>query len=240
MKQIDIDSPAVAHGLGLFETMLVSRGRVVLREEHLERMTNSAFALGLPAPDEDAFRAFASNEEEAAMRVLHVAASPSEWTLSAQTIAIPPLTLARRMNATVITFDPSFTRALPEHKMTSYAPCVIGLRRAVMAGANEGLFVDREGHILEGTASNVFAVTRDSLITAPSNVLPGIMRAWVLEQATQLGIAIEERAPSQDELRAGSFLTGSLTLMAAVRSIDDRPCREPGEIFDAINSRWLY
>jgi branched-subunit amino acid aminotransferase/4-amino-4-deoxychorismate lyase len=41
-------------------------------------------------------------------------------------------------------------------------------------------------------------------------------------------------------LREGSFLTGSLTLLAPIRSVDERPCREPGEILDAIRSRWFY
>lgn len=243
MKQLAIDSPAVAHGLGLFETMLVTRGRVVLLEEHLARMTRSAATLGFPTPDGDAFRreaidAAATAGEEAALRCLYVASSLHEWTLAAEVHAIPPLTLSRRTHGRVITLDPTLTRALPEHKMTSYAPCVIGLRRAAAMGADEGLFVTREGLILEGTATNVFAIANRSLITAPAGILPGIMRAWVLEHAASAGIAIEERCPSLDELREGSFLTGSLTLLAPIQHVNGERCRAPGEIFEVLAEGW--
>jgi branched-subunit amino acid aminotransferase/4-amino-4-deoxychorismate lyase len=243
MKQIAIDSPAVAHGLGLFETMLVTRGRVVLLEEHLARMTRSAAALGFPTPDGDAFRreaidAAATVGEEAALRCLYVASSADEWTLAAEVHAIPTLTLSRRAHGRVITLAPTLTRALPEHKMTSYAPCVIGLRRAAAMGADEGLFVTREGLILEGTATNVFALANRKLITAPASVLPGIMRAWVLEHAATLGLAIEERCPSPDELREGAFLTGSLTLLAPIQHVNGDHCRAPGEVFEMLVERW--
>jgi branched-subunit amino acid aminotransferase/4-amino-4-deoxychorismate lyase len=241
--QVAIDSPAVAHGLGLFETMLVVCGQVVLLEEHLARMTASASALGFPLPDADAFRreamhAAAPVNDEAALRCLYVASSVDEWTLAMTLQPIPAMTLSRRAHGRVITLDAALTRALPEHKMTSYAPCVIGLRRAAALSADEGLFVASDGAILEGTATNVFAVSDRALITASSGVLPGIMRAWVLEEAKALGVATEERAPSRDELRDGAFLTSSLTLLAPIRSLDGEPCRAPGEIFEAIARRW--
>jgi branched-subunit amino acid aminotransferase/4-amino-4-deoxychorismate lyase len=240
MKQIAIDAPAVAHGLGLFETMLLTRGYIVMPEEHLARMSRSCESLGFPPPDEELFRsevrrAAEGADDEAALRVLYVASSASEWTLAAESHPIPPLTLARREHASAITLDSSFARALPEHKMTSYAACVIGLRKAAAVGANEALFVNGDG-VLEGTATNVFAVTKDSLITASANVLPGIVRAWVLEIAHTNRIAIEERAPAIDELRAGAFLTGSLTGVVALESIDGVPCEAPGEIFDVLSS----
>ncbi|HEX2833683.1 MAG TPA: aminotransferase class IV [Thermoanaerobaculia bacterium] len=240
MKQIAIDSPAVAHGLGLFETMLVVRGAIVLLDEHLARMTRSAAALGFPEPDADAFRRDAlrvaeSVNDEAALRVIYVASAANEWTLFAEVHAIPPLTLQRRDDARAITLDASLTRALPAHKMTSYASCVIGLRNAVASHANEGLFVRGED-VLEGTATNLFAVTQHSLITAHANVLPGVVRAWVLDRARVLGIAVEERAPSRDEVRGGAFLTGSLTGVAALREVDGERCETPGEIFRALSS----
>ncbi len=243
MTRIALDAPAVVHGLGLFETLLVSRGRVVQLEEHLGRMTRSAAALGFPSPDADAFRREARSaaeavREEAALRCIHVASSAEEWTLAVQVLPIPPLTLSRREHGRVVTLDAALTRALPEHKMTSYAPCVIGLRRAVVAGADEGLFVTRDGHVLEGTATNVFAVTERALVTSPTGVLPGIMRAWVIEEAARLGLAIEERCPSVEDLREGSFFTGSLTLLAPIRLLNGASCRDPGEVFAELAERW--
>lgn len=236
MTQIALDSPAVAHGLGLFETMLVVDGNVMLLDEHLARMTRSAATLGFPLPDAQQFRDAAQRavknvRGEASLRCVYVATSANAWTLDAQLHPIPPLTFARRANGRAITLDATFARALPEHKMTSYAPCVIALRRAIAADAEEALFVTRDGLVLEGTATNVFAIANDALITAPRDVLPGIVRACVIDAAHKLGVEVIERCPSIDELRNGAFLTGSLTLLAPLRVLDGEPCRDPGTLF---------
>lgn len=247
--QVSLDSPAVIHGIGLFETMLVKRGAIGFLEEHLARMTSSAMTLGFPLPDAPLFRreaeraAAVATNGEAALRCVYVAGGSSiadPWTLAARCGEIPPLTISRRAHGRVATLHSSLARSLPQHKLTSYAACVVGLRRAVAAGADEGLFVTRGGEILEGTATNVFAVAGDRLITAPvaAGVLPGIVRAWALAEAGRLGIPTEERPPSVAELLGGSFLTGSLTGLAAVSVVDGQDCHPPGQVFKALMDGW--
>lgn len=225
------DSPAVAHGIGLFETMLVVGGQAFALPEHFRRMADSAEALGFPPPTERAFRsavarAVRSVDEECALRCVY-AEDTARWRLVATTFPIPATTLRRRNGARVITLDRSLVRSLPQHKLTSYATSIIGLRQAMDAGADEGLFVDRRGRVLEGTTTNVFAIDGETLITARDGVLPGIMRAWVIEHASR----VVYRAPTTDELRNGSFLTSSLTGLAAITMIDDVRCAPPGMAF---------
>jgi branched-subunit amino acid aminotransferase/4-amino-4-deoxychorismate lyase len=227
--------------MGLFETMLVVRGVVVQRDEHFARLAASAEALGFPLPDARAFRAVVARAaknaaEEAALRCLYVQ-DVDRWRLIATVGPIPAVTLRRRNGARAITLDRSFSRSLPEHKLTSYAASTIGLQRAIEAGANEALFVDRDGRVLEGTATNAFALNGSTLITAALGILPGIVRASVLEHARDLGLEVIERAPTVDELRAGGFLTSSLTLLAPLVEIDGRACRAPGPAFTTMSSR---
>lgn len=242
MKHARIDSPAVAHGVGLFETMLVERGGIAFLEAHLARMTASSTALGFPQPDGDAFRSAAIDAAgdvggEAALRMLWIDGGEDGWILSAQTRPIPPRTLSRRERGRAVTLDASLTRALPEHKTTSYASCVIGLRRAAEADADEGLFVARDGGVLEGTATNIFAVRDRTLVTATAGILPGIVRAIVLAEARAIGLSVEERCPTVEELRAGSFFTSSLTRLAPIRQIDGMPCNPPGAAFEELQQR---
>ena len=213
--------------MGLFETMLVVRGRVVELDAHFERMRTSSKVLGFPEPDRAAFDAEVRRAATGdAVRCLYLEAD--RWLLHASAIPIPALTLQRRSEARAITLN--ISRSMPEHKLTSYAACTIGLRQAAQAGASEGLFLDGNGNVLEGTATNLFAVRGQTLITAKENVLPGIVRQWVIDRA----MSIEWRAPSIREVREGAFLTGSLTGLAALRMLDGEPCREPGAFFDEL------
>lgn len=252
MSRIAIDSPAVSNGIGLFETMLVVRGRVIQREEHCARLIASASALGFAAPSPGALEQDVAREaarcaarEEATLRCVWVATGydlgdPACWTLTSSSSALSPVTLSRREHGRVITLDRSQRRALPEHKLTSYAACVVALRMAVAQGADEALFVSQDGSLLEGTSTNLFAVARKTLITAPiaSGVLPGIVRQGVIAIAGRSGYTVEERSPTVDEVRRGAFLTSSLTLLAPIRAIDGYPCDSPGHAFAELATLW--
>lgn len=241
----------MAHGIGLFETMLVVRGRALDVEPHAARMDASAAALGLPRIDARTFAqevagaaAQASDLDEAALRCVWAAVrpdlgDPASWLLQASIGPVPETTLRRRSLGRLATLTPHFTRALPQHKLTSYAVCVFGLRDALARGADEGLFVAPDGSALEGTATNVFALRGSTLVTAPiaAGILPGIVRAQVLELAASIGIAVEWRCPTPHELRKGSFLTGSLTGVVPIRALDGAACDPPGEAFAEIMRR---
>ncbi|HVE71626.1 MAG TPA: aminotransferase class IV [Thermoanaerobaculia bacterium] len=220
-------SPAVAHGMGLFETMLVVNERAIDADAHFARMAASAAALGFPLPDRNAFTAeVAKAATGEAVRCLYLEAD--RWLLHASAIPIPPLTMQRRTDARAVTLN--ISRSLPEHKLTSYAACAIGLRRAAAQNANEGFFLDANGNVLEGTATNVFAVRGRTLITAGEGILPGIVRRWVLDR----GMDVELRAPSIAEIHAGAFLTGCLTGLAPLRMLDGVRCDDPGEVFQKL------
>lgn len=207
---------------GLFETMLATRGHVVQRDEHFARLARSARELGLPAPDEEEFRAAVAgvvrSEDEIAVRCVY-----ERGRFTATAGPIPAVTLRRRHGAHVVTLDRGVVRDRPSHKLTSY----ITSRPAIPDGAEEALFVDEQGQILEGTTTNVFAIAGETLITAGDAILPGIVRAWVIEHAPN----VIERRPTIAELHAGSFLTSSLTPLAPIVAVDGVACEPPGRVF---------
>ena len=213
---------------GLFETMLAIDGKVVQLDEHFARLANSARMLGLPAADERAFRAAVAvqSDEELSVRCVY-----ADGHFSATAGPIPSITLRRRDGAHVVTLDRAIIREQPEHKLTSYSAS----RPAIPDGADEALFVDREGRILEGTTTNVFAIAGETLITAADAILPGIVRAWVIANAAR----IVERAPTSEELRAGSFLTSSLTLLAPIVTLDGVACEPPGRTFTELREKYV-
>jgi branched-subunit amino acid aminotransferase/4-amino-4-deoxychorismate lyase len=138
----------------------------------------------------------------------------------------------------VIILGSDLGRTSPQLKSVSYIPSVLGLREAHRREADEALFTNEKGRILEGTTSNVFAISGDTLVTPPvsAGLLPGVMRRWVVENAARAGLDVRERTLTRKDLTGGSFLTGSLTRIARIRYVDGAKCRLPGPALRKLES----
>jgi D-alanine transaminase len=72
---------------------------------------------------------------------------------------------------------------------------VLGKQEAESHGVDETFWLDEQGHLLEGCATNCFAMINQKLVTHPLDhqVLGGITRAMLLRLARRQGLEIEER-----------------------------------------------
>jgi branched-chain amino acid aminotransferase len=95
---------------------------------------------------------------------------------------------------------------------------------AIVNGFAEGIALDVNGFVSEGSGENVFIVHREKLITAPlgNSVLPGITRDSVLQIARELGITIVEQMIPREMLYIAdeAFFTGTAAEVTAIRSVD--------------------
>jgi len=95
---------------------------------------------------------------------------------------------------------------------------------AVTLGYAEGIALDTDGHVSEGSGENIFLVKKGTLITPPivSSVLPGITRDSVIALARRLGIpVVQERVPREMLYLADEvFFTGTAAELTPIRSID--------------------
>ena len=99
---------------------------------------------------------------------------------------------------------------------------------AVMAGFDEVLAMDGNGHLSEGSAMNIFMVRDGVVITPPvtDNILEGITRRSIMELVRkELGLTIVERSIDRTEAYIAEefFMTGTAAEVTAVTSIDHRP-----------------
>jgi len=95
---------------------------------------------------------------------------------------------------------------------------------AIKEGYAEGIALDVEGYLSEGSGENLFMVKNGTLLTPPvvSSVLPGITRDTVIALARRLGIGVvEERLPREMLYLADEvFFTGTAAEITPIRSVD--------------------
>jgi len=98
---------------------------------------------------------------------------------------------------------------------------------AIVNGYVEGIALDVNGFISEGSGENVFLVRKGTLMTAPlgNSVLPGITRDSVLQIARDLGIPIIEQMLPREMLYISdeAFFSGTAAEVTPIRSVDKVP-----------------
>ena len=95
---------------------------------------------------------------------------------------------------------------------------------AVTEGYVEGIALDTEGYVSEGSGENLFVVHKGTLYTPPlvCAVLPGITRDTVMTLARRAGLPVVEQTMPREMLYLADevFLTGTAAEITPVRSID--------------------
>lgn len=95
---------------------------------------------------------------------------------------------------------------------------------ASVNGYDEGIGLDVNGYVSEGSGENLFVVVRDQLLTPSlgSSVLSGITRASVMALARDLGIPVVEQPIPRELLYIADevFFTGTAAEVTPIRSID--------------------
>src|ERR1700690_2406339 len=95
---------------------------------------------------------------------------------------------------------------------------------AIVNGYAEGIALDVQGYVSEGSGENLFVIRNGVLHTAPlgNSVLPGITRDSVLQIAGDLGIKIVEQQIPRESLYIADevFFTGTAAEITPIRSVD--------------------
>jgi branched-subunit amino acid aminotransferase/4-amino-4-deoxychorismate lyase len=256
------------HGVGLFETMLARGGRVFRLMEHLQRLHASARELQLVEtlrldPLADAVEATLERNSMKDARVrltltggdmnmLGGGKTAHDPTILIQVQPPTPYPEALFENGVAVRVADERLNPLDPfagHKTLWYWPRLRQLQVAAAAGLNEALWFDMANRLACGCVSNVFAVKGGVVRTplargedvaggAPSPVLPGVMRAAVLECAQELGYAVERtRLDIATLLDADEvFLTNSSWMVLPVVRVESKVIGpgKPGVVTQAL------
>ena len=203
---------------GVFETLLVSRGRPVALGEHLERLARSVRTLyGASLPDSLAAdlltEAVRAGSDRARMRVDFRPGAP----------IVVRVTDARRRTGVARVSARTVPGGIGPHKWADRR-----LLDAIAADSEgEPLLCDLDGLVLETARANVFIVEAGGRIVTPpadGRILPGVTRALVIELARELGLRVDVEPIDLARLAGARevFLTGSLAGVEPAQ-LDGRP-----------------
>jgi 4-amino-4-deoxychorismate lyase len=242
---VHADDEAVLRGRAAFETLRVYGGRPFRLREHLDRLTESARRIGLEP--------FEGTElEELAAQAIEAAGVPDAvlrllWTPGRQP-AGPPLALAL-VTAIPSQFEQARERGirvvsllgvraeapwlLGGVKSTSYAVNMAADAEAQRRGADDAIFVDPVGIVLEGPVTNIWWRVGETLFTPATElgVLAGVTRGVLLELAPTAGYRVEEGAYPLAELKAAdeAFTSSTVRELLPIVEVDGEPIPGHGD-----------
>jgi len=124
----------------------------------------------------------------------------------------------------------SWTRSAPNtfpamaKSAANYANSSLIKMEAVLDGYSEGIALDTEGHLSEGSGQNLFLVRDGVLYTPPlsASVLPGITRDTIITLAQDQGLTVREQDLPREMLYVCDevFFAGTAAEVTPIRSVD--------------------
>ena len=248
------DPPPLDRGLhygdGVFETLAVIDGRIRHLERHVQRLQRGLARLGIDFPQPvdwiDEWQRAAAGQARAVLKCLvsrgeggqgylpPARPQPRRWLMlrpwPAGMHAIKTRGAVVCWCRTRLPLDP----LLAGIKHLNRLHQVLASEEWRRAGADEGLMCDSEGWVVEGSRTNLFLVQHGVLLTPLLDRcgVAGVMREVVMERALALGIPLEERRISPEEVTAAEevFLTNAVVGVWPVRILAGRCYPAPGPI----------
>lgn len=252
---VHVDDRGYQFADGVYEVCEVLGGRIVDERRHMARLARSLSELRIRAPMAPAALSAVLHEVARRNRVgdgiVYVQITRG---VARREHAFPPpetppaiVVAARRIDRAqsertaaagiaVITL-PETRWARVDIKSVALLPNVLARQAAREQGAREAWFLDRQGFVTEGAASNAWIVTGEGrAVTRPagSDILRGITREVLKDALADAGVVLEERPFTVAEaLQAReAFVTAASQLVMPVVRIDGRPVGDgkPGPV----------
>jgi len=94
-------------------------------------------------------------------------------------------------------------------------------------GYIEGISLDMQGYVSEGSGENIFLISQDIIYTPPlaASILPGITRQFVITLAKDLDLKLREEMIPREMLYIADeiFFTGTAAEITPIKSVDNIP-----------------
>lgn len=216
---IEISDRGFQYGDGLFETITVHNGKAVFLQQHIDRLTASCQRLHIPAPDLDTLHAeiqqLCQHVEQAVLKIIITRGSGGRGYRQPDTIETTRvLSLHPFPNYPDSYQSQGITARFCDTRL-GLNPTLAGMKHLnrleqVLArtewnddSVQEGIMLDINDCVIEGTMSNLFYSKNNQLYTATltQSGIAGIIRAMIISQEPVI-----EHSYNQAELLAADEL----------------------------------
>lgn len=254
--KISVFDHGLLYGDGVFEGIRCYNGNVFKLSEHIDRLYDSARAISMEIKltrDELKNAVLntlkANNLKDSYIRLVVTRGvgklglnpflcSESQVIIITDFIQLYSEELYEKgLNAIIVPTIRNHSAALnPNVKSLNYLNNIMAKIECINAGATEGIMLNKDGYVAEGTGDNIFIVKDNEILTPPTTagILIGITRNVVIELANEAGMTVKEEQLTRDDLYNADecFLTGTAAEIIPVVNIDERKIAsgKPGKI----------
>jgi len=228
-------------GDGLFETIAVTGGRPRRWERHMARLRAGCARLGFPAPDAGVClgeaQALCAGRDRAVLKLIVTRGSGGRGYRPPRDPRPTRIMLCRDWPDTPARIRAGGAQVRFCRTRLGRNPLLAGLKHLnrleyVLARAewgdafDEGLLCDDLGHVVEGTVTNLFAVSQGAIHTPDLSQcgVAGVVRGEIMERAEQLAIPLQVAQLTRDFVEQADelFLTNSLIGVWPVARVEQR------------------
>ncbi|MGE7912422.1 aminodeoxychorismate lyase [Lysinibacillus xylanilyticus] len=230
------------YGLGFFETFRTYKGQVFCWEEHMERLqiALSQYRIHMPYTEEDLLNVVQrlNEQDDGQDGYFRINVSAGEHNIGLQPTEYrqPNVIVFRKelhdaprgmeKNAQWLVTPRNTPEKGLRVKSHHYGNNVLGRFEMPSLAQQEGFFLTEDGFVAEGVTSNIFWVKGDILYTPSleTGILPGIIRAWVIERAQSLGVKVKEGFFTKEDVEQSSecFITNSIQELVPILKIESK------------------
>jgi branched-chain amino acid aminotransferase len=229
---ISIFDRGFLYGDSVYEVTRTAGGRPVDLERHLVRLERSAAAILLPtrtlaaAGNPDSYIRIILTRGSGEIGLDPALAVAPRLIVIVRPLHLPAPELYREGCAVALVgVRRNLRRAVdPAVKSGNYLNNILALAEAKRSGAHEAIMCNAEGHVVEGSTSNIFVV-RGGVVRTPvleDGLLDGITRGRVIELCRAAGFPVEETHLLPGDLGGAeeAFLTSSIRGVLPITRVD--------------------
>lgn len=215
--EISFYDRGLQYGDGVFETIVVDKGKLLCWEEHISRLQSGCERLNIPFQENNSLKtetlSLIDSDKKSVIKIIitrgqggrgYAIPENPEPTRIISLYPFPeyPTDNSNGVTARICDYRYANNTALAGVKHMNRLEQIIARSEWSDSTVAEGIVLDQENNVIEGTMSNIFYVKNNTLFTSDVSHcgVEGVIRNKILELAPTLGISAKVKLISLENL----------------------------------------